>query len=574
MSTVDPMEEITVAVKSFSPYVWVRTHEESRFLADFKKQMDSKKYQVLVWSIAHGLLTPDLVDSCEESKNAKFKGTKQPEKAINAISNFKVDEDKYRGLVVVLRDPMMILQGPVVRHLRDLYTKLRNDNITIMCLSSRLAHGPGGKTSGLPPEMSKEFVVCDYGLPGLELIETMARDLVRETVESNQPRPEFSDERKKKCQEIADRFTFTPEEYTAFARALQGLTHHEVEVALSSSVHTHKTLDLPFLLNTKKQIVSRSDILEFHSTPKSMDDIGGMDLAKEFFDDYKFAHTKEAQEFGVTPLKGILLVGIPGCGKSQLSKAIATNWNLPLLRMDIGRVMTGLVGGSESRMREAIQQVEAVSPCVLWIDEVEKALSGTKSSNFSDGGTMARVFGTLLTAMEEGLDGVTIVATANDISALPPEFIRRFDEVFFVDLPSEEERAAIFEIHQRLKGFGDTQLDMKALVDASQDYTGHEIEKAVKRGIAFAFKDDDRTLKTEHVVKALEDTKPLSFTMGEKIASLREKANGRFRYASSDAQTAGAKLASKKETMKLDDLDLPDMEKREGDGKGPDLDLN
>ena len=562
MNNTSPMEEITVAVKSFSPYVWVRTHEESRFLKQFVDEMESKKFQILVWSIAQGIVPPEQVVSGEEAKAQPFQGTKNPEKAIKAISEFSIDEEKYRGVVVVLRDPMMILQGPIVRQLRDLYMKFRDNNITILCLSSRLAHGPGGKTSGLPPEMSKQFVVCDYGLPNLREIDAAARNTVRRVVKANSPKPDDDAKKRKKAEELIKKFTYTEDEYMAFARALQGLTYQEVEVALSSSVHTHSSLNLQYLLATKKQIVSRSDILEFHSTPKSMDDIGGMDLAKEFFDDYKSAHTKEAQDFGVEPLKGILLVGIPGCGKSQLSKAIATNWNLPLLRMDIGRVMTGLVGGSESRMREAIQQVEAVSPCVLWIDEVEKALSGTKSSNFSDGGTMARVFGTLLTAMEEGLEGVTIVATANDISALPPEFIRRFDEVFFVDLPSSSEREAIFNIHLRLKGFGQVDVNMGELVAASKDYTGHEIEKGVKRGIAFAFQSSEKVLKTEHIVKALNDTKPLSFTMGDKITDLRDKAHGRFRFASSDAQEAGVKRTK---ALEMDSLDLSDMETRTGE---------
>lgn len=202
--------------------------------------------------------------------------------------------------------------------------------------------------------------------------------------------------------------------------------------------------------------------------------------------------------------------------------------------------------------------------CVLWIDEVEKALSGTKSSNMTDGGTMARVFGTLLTAMEEGLKGVTFIATANDISALPPEFIRRFSEVFFVDLPGPDERKDIFKIHLRKRGRNPDGKEFKldTLVDASVDYTGAEIEKAIKRAIAMAFNTEDKLVKNEHVVRALQETKPISHIMGEKIKKLREQAHGRFRYASSWAEKQGTKEAAKIKEMSLDNLEVPTGEKK------------
>jgi SpoVK/Ycf46/Vps4 family AAA+-type ATPase len=221
--------------------------------------------------------------------------------------------------------------------------------------------------------------------------------------------------------------------------------------------------------------------------------------------------------------------------------------------------MTGLVGGSESKMRTAIKQVEAIAPCILWIDEVEKALSGTKSSNFSDGGTMARVFGTLLTAMEEGLKGVTILATANDIEALPPEFIRRFSEVFFVDLPGPDERNAIFQIHLSKKNQKPDSFDINHLVEQSENYTGHEIEKAVARAMSFAFKDPEKKLRTEHVARALAETKPISHIMGDKISKMRSEARGKYRYASSWAEEQGRRVKAKKDKMDIKDVKLPDM---------------
>jgi SpoVK/Ycf46/Vps4 family AAA+-type ATPase len=273
-----------------------------------------------------------------------------------------------------------------------------------------------------------------------------------------------------------------------------------------------------------------------------MDDVGGLDMVKDYLGKYSRAYTPEAKAFGVEPLKGVLLTGVPGTGKSLLAKAIGRLWGVPLLRLDVGKVMTGLVGGSESKMRDVIKQAEAMSPCVLWIDEVEKSLSGTKSSNFSDGGTLSRVFGTLLTSMQDGMEGVTIIATANDINQLPPEFIRRFNEVFFVDLPGPNERWDIFAIHLKKRGRNIETFEKhrKVLVAASKDYTGAEIEKAVKDGIAASFYQDKKDLTVKNLLAAIADTKPISKIMESKVKKLRDKARGSFRFASSWAMSQGA----------------------------------
>jgi SpoVK/Ycf46/Vps4 family AAA+-type ATPase len=202
--------------------------------------------------------------------------------------------------------------------------------------------------------------------------------------------------------------------------------------------------------------------------------------------------------------------------------------------------MTGLVGGSEEKMRAVVSQAQSIAPCVLWIDEIEKSLSGTKSSNFSDGGTLARVFGTLLTSMEEGLKGVTIIATANDITMLPPELIRRFNEVFFVDLPQPAEREEVFQIHLKKRHRDPAKFDMKALAAATENYTGAEIEKAIKECIARCFNDGKRDLTTEDLIQAVKDTKPISTVMGEKVSAIRAWARDRARYASTLAAKAAA----------------------------------
>lgn len=218
-------------------------------------------------------------------------------------------------------------------------------------------------------------------------------------------------------------------------------------------------------------------------------------------------------------------------GKSLIAKTVGSIWNLPVLRLDVGKVMAGIVGQSEERMRQAIQTAQAAAPVILFCDEIEKSLSGTGSSNVSDGGTMSRVFGTLLTAMEESLKNVIIVATANDISILPPELIRRFDEVFFADLPTEEEREDIFKIHLRKRG-RNLELDWKALVEVTASFTGSEIEKVVKEGIARAWQAKKREVETTDLVMAAKNTRPISTVMSEKIQSLRDWAKDRARMAS------------------------------------------
>jgi SpoVK/Ycf46/Vps4 family AAA+-type ATPase len=334
------------------------------------------------------------------------------------------------------------------------------------------------------------------------------------------------------------------------------MTQAEISTAMASSLVRYKEYKYEHLLNLKKQILRKSEILEYVESGYTLQDIGGLDEAKEYFTRYKEAFSDEAKEFGVTPISGALLTGVPGTGKSLLAKTVSHIWQLPCLRLDVGKVMTGLVGGSEERMRQAIKTAEAMAPCVLWIDEVEKGMSGVKSSNFSDAGTMSRVFGTFLTWMQEKTVDVVVIATANDITAVPPEFIRRFNEVFFVDLPVPEEREEIFKIHLNHAKRDPKKFDMKRLVTATHDYTGAEIEKCVKEGIVHAFYDKAKDVTTKHIIGAVAQTKPIAKIMADQIANIREWARNRARYASSQAAEAAMPGAQKVATTSGKVLDL------------------
>jgi SpoVK/Ycf46/Vps4 family AAA+-type ATPase len=245
------------------------------------------------------------------------------------------------------------------------------------------------------------------------------------------------------------------------------------------------------------------------------------------------AFTDEARAFGLPAPKGILLLGVQGCGKSLCAKAVSRLWQLPLLRFDMGRMFGSLVGSSEENVRRAIAVAESVAPAVLWVDEIDKAFVGSQSSGVTDGGTTARVFGTFLTWLSEKSAPVFVVATANDVQQLPPELLRkgRLDEIFYVDLPSEEEREEIFRIHLSKRGRDAANFDLPALVGASKDFSGAEIEEAIISALYDAFY-AKQELATAHVLEALGQTVPLAKTMSERISAQRGWANGRARNAS------------------------------------------
>ena len=258
-----------------------------------------------------------------------------------------------------------------------------------------------------------------------------------------------------------------------------------------------------------------------------------MDILKEWLRKRVRAFSDEARAFGLPEPKGILLVGVQGCGKSLVAKSVANSWRLPLLRLDVGRLFSSLVGSSEENLRTAIRVAESIAPVVLWVDEIEKGFSGVGSSNVSDAGTAARVFGSFITWLQEKQAPVFVIATANIVSQLPPELVRkgRFDEIFFVDLPNAAERAEIWRIHLTKRNRDTSQFDLSTLAMASDGLSGAEIEQAVIAGLYEAF-DKNRPLQMGDLLDVLQDTVPLSQMMQEEISALRAWARQRARPAS------------------------------------------
>lgn len=538
----NPMDEVVINLKAQVPLLWVVTHEEGRFIEEYEKIAPEKsKRRTYVWSGNSGLLTLKEYKSGTKAVGAMDK-TWMPNIMLQKVLELDYDKEKETGITYILRDFHAVLHDQTARNIRDMYYHLAANGKTLMIVSPFLAH-PGG--SGIHPTLDKQCVVVYYSLPTREQIE----DAVRENISTLKKKAT-------KDKPTKTRVEYTDTEYLEISRALQGLTLTEIDNSTSSCLSHLKRLDPERLIRDKRQIVRKSGILEFIDTRVEQKDVGGLDLAKAYLVRYTTAYSKEAQAFGVEPLRGVLFTGIPGTGKSLLAKAMGHMWKIPLLRLDMGKVMDRLVGSSEDRMRQVIAVAEAMAPCIIWIDEIEKGLSGTKSSNFSDGGTLARVFGTLLTAMQDGLKGVTMIATANDIAMLPPELIRRFNEVFFVDLPGPDERWQILSIHLGKKNRDISKYTgfKKEFIEASEGYTGAEIEKAVADAITRAFYANAKDVGTVHILEALRETKPISKIQADKIIKLQKWALDHARYASSYSQEQNKKNAAKitKKALELD----------------------
>lgn len=544
--------EVKNLIVSQTPYTYIISPDEEQCIRELysilclqDKEKPSK--EMFIWSSYCGLVKYSESFFRDVIKGTgHFENSSNPSTAISMIHTYPGKEDS----IFIFRDFNTILTPAVARQLKDLYFYFGHTTPikSIIGIAGVLGHFHGAMNSGVEPTLEKQISIVNWDLPTKEQIEQHIRNecIVPLVAKSGKE--------------------FTDEEVNKICTSLQGLSLVEINDAIAVCFTEKKTLDPHRLMQQKKQIILRSDILEYIESNNTMDDLGGLNNLKKYIKDHANSASKSAIEFGVDPLKGIVLVGIPGSGKSASAKAIGNSWGIPTLRLDVGKVMAGLVGASEKRMRSAIQQAKAVAPCVLWVDEIEKALSGTKSSNFSDGGTLSRVFGTLLTEMEEGLNGagVVIVATANDISMLPPELIRRFSETFYVGLPTESERKDIWSIHLKRKNRDPKEFDLSKLAKVSNKFTGAEIEKALKEAISICFNDNQRAVTTEDIVGAIKSTKPLWVVMKEVIKNTEDWAKTRARFASSLAEEEIRSVeTSSGSKISMDNLDDDDEDEDE-----------
>ncbi len=482
------------------PYLFIPSYEEERVVGAIVRTLENPelvkaKRKVYTWTQTRGLV-------CGGNR---VQDTAQPVSAIDYIGRSSEDA------VFILKDFHVYFGGErnarpdhtVIRKLRDILPNLKSSRKTVVFLSPQLV---------LPGDMEKEISVLDFPLPATEEIEATLDELT----EGLSP----------------ESIRLTPEEKHGLVRAALGLTLQEAENAFCRAIVQLKGLDasaIGIIHEEKNQVVKKTGVLEFVKTDLGIDDIGGLENLKNWLKRRNGSWLERAKAYRIPAPKGVLITGVPGCGKSLTAKAMSAIWGLPLLKLDMGKIFGGVVGSSEENIRKATHTAEAVAPSILWVDEIEKGFAGTKSDG--DSGTSARVFGTFLTWMQDKTAPVFVIATSNDISSLPPELLRkgRFDEIFFVDLPTAREREKIFRLHleKRVKGAEVAhQIDLdsglcRELAELAEGFSGAEIEQAVIAALYEAFF-AGRGLCREDLIKSIRETVPLSVTQKEQILSLRQ----------------------------------------------------
>lgn len=479
MSLKDTKRELEILIRARYPMIHCETFEEGRVERIIEDICEKRGVEVLRWTQTKGFTDRD--DKTIEKATA-------PDKALRYIAERKGD------CSFIIKDFHPYLKDPsIVRLLRDLCQSLKTTKKNILFVSP---------TFPIPLELSKELAVVPIPLPNREEIETIYNTTVGGAA-AGEGAPD------------------------AYVEAALGLTHDEIENVFAKSLVKFGKINVDEILTEKRQIVQKAGILEFFPVNAAFDSIGGLSNLKDWLRKRKKGFSQEARAVNLPPPKGILLVGLPGCGKSLTATCTGAAWQMPLLRLDMGKVFSGLVGSSEANMRLALQTAESVAPCILWIDEVEKGMAGS-SGGGGDSGTSVRVLGSFLTWMQEKKSPVFVLATANDISGLPPEMLRkgRFDEIFFVDTPSTKERLDILNIHLKKRQWTIENIDVDLFLELTEQFTGAEIEQGVIDAAYDAFFLES-VLTMDILASALRRTVPLSKTMKEKIQAVRSWAQDR-----------------------------------------------
>jgi ATP-dependent 26S proteasome regulatory subunit len=500
------MNELEVLIRARYPLLYVISWEEQRVLAQVSKIASKLGKNVFEWSITTGLVP---AGTSIQSQKHRDTATQDPLVALTNVIEH-VDPALY-----VFKDFHPFLKGQnmsVIRRLREVAASLKNTFKTIVMVSPMFQ---------IPAELEKDITVVDFDLPKENDFAALLGRIIEEVKEN--PKLKVNIDSKMREQIV---------------HALLGLTLAEGENVLAKTLVQHRGFgekSLEVINSEKKQIIRKSGLLQYYDAEEKLESVGGLDALKSWLLKRSVVFSDQARDYGLPAPKGVLLLGVQGCGKSLMAKTISNIWQLPLLRFDVGQVFGSLVGSSEENIRRAIKVAESVSPVVFWVDEIDKAFRGSRGSGAStDGGTSARVFSTFLTWLSEKKEPVFVVATANDVSLLPPELLRkgRFDEIFFVDLPSSIERKEIFRVHLSKRKMNPDDFDLDALAQASAGYSGAEIEEAIISAMFDAFYGKEK-LSTERLLASLRQAVPLSKTMSEDIDELRKWADGRARAATS-----------------------------------------
>ncbi|ELP55458.1 MULTISPECIES: stress-responsive protein Ycf46 [Microcystis] len=490
-------EELGILVKAQYPLIYLVTSEEERAEEAISKiaQLNTQHRRVFVWTVTHGMI------ELGQPRQTSQHNTVSPEAAIEWVVRQR------EGGIYIFKDlHPFITSAPVTRWLRDAIASFKGTEKIIILMSP---------LQEVPIELEKDVVVLDFPLPDMGELDTV----LSQHLGKNQNRRTTTEVREK------------------LLKAALGLTKDEAEkVYRKAYVKANKLTEdeVEIVLSEKKQLIRRNGILEYIEEDETINAVGGLEELKRWLKQRSNAFTERARGYGLPQPKGMLILGVPGCGKSLIAKTTSRLWSLPLLRLDMGRVYDGsMVGRSEANLRNALKTAESISPAILFIDELDKAFAGGTGSADSDGGTSSRIFGSFLTWMQEKTSPVFVMATANRIERLPGEFLRkgRFDEIFFVDLPNSEERQDIFNIHLTKRRSDISRFDLEQLAKVSDGFSGAEIEQALIAAMYEAFA-QDREFTQLDIIAAIKATLPLSRTMTEQVTALRDWARQRARPAS------------------------------------------
>ncbi|NMG59395.1 AAA family ATPase [Geitlerinema sp. P-1104] len=486
-------DEFELLLRARYPILYISTLEEERVEASIYQSAKTQGNRaVYIW---------DFVEGYQGNANDAGSARRNPLQALEQVEKLPANAPA----IFILRDFHRFLDDiSISRKLRNLARLLKSQPKNLVLLAPNVA---------IPEDLSEVLTVMEFSLPTAEEIRQEIEGLLSAT-----GRP------------LGDRLL------DEMVRSCQGLSLERIRRVLARAIATHGQLepeDVDLILEEKRQTIRQTQILEFYGATEEISDIGGLDNLKDWLLRRGGGFSEKARDYGLPYPRGLLLVGIQGTGKSLSAKAIAHHWHLPLLRLDVGRLFAGLVGESESRTRQMIQVAEALAPCILWIDEIDKAFAGLGGSG--DGGTTSRVFGTFITWLAEKDSPVFVVATANNIQVLPPEILRkgRFDEIFFVGLPSQAERREIFSVHlSRLRPHNLANYDLDRLAYETPDFSGAEIEQMIVEAMHIGFS-QDRDFTTQDILEAASQIVPLARTAQEQIQFLQDWASsGKARLAS------------------------------------------
>lgn len=484
----DLLHELEILIRSKYRIIFLKTSEELRAESLLKLLADYMNLPFFIWTRTKGLKRMDI-----ETKGPVYNST-DLNIALTHIESSKFPAIyHFQGMQVYLEDKM------ITGLLKDASSGFDKMDAAIVI---------SGENTKIPELIRHESAVINMPKPSGEEYKNLLSHIIRDLKFKNNIEIDITSEQK-----------------TQLLNNINGLTLTEAEKVLTKVIVVDNKLssdDIRKVIDAKKQIIEKDGVLEYYPVEESMDSIAGLKNLKNWLSKRKNIITNpgDAKDFGLEFPKGILVLGVPGCGKSLCAKAVAMEWNLPLLKFDTANLYNKYIGETEKNLKSAIETAEKMSPVILWIDEIEKAFSQAGSEQ--DGGVSTRILGTFLSWMQERKGDVFIFATANDVSKLPPEFLRkgRFDEIFFVDLPDEISRKKIFEIHLEKRGKDIKNFNIENLVKATEGFTGAEIEQVITSSLYTAFSNEEE-INTDIIEKEISDTVPLSISMAERIAQLR-----------------------------------------------------